>query len=187
MTKKRIVKISVITLAVLLLLGGCGVGLYYWKMNDVLHDDFNTPDSVVVSLVENGKIAERELSRTERREVIGLFRDFRSVREFGVRPEIKETAFFKQYEQYGAVKFLYRTDQQNKRLHWSYCACGYYLGEEEILLTYNEIYFVVSDGYIYAYEGYNGTIQHCIGVYVSEAVERQAFLSRYFFEGGSER
>ena len=176
---KKIIKISAIILAVLLLIGGAvGALVVYQKKMEAR--DFLSPDRMVTSVVTDGEIVERELSRTERREVLNLLGELYSARELDIRINADANSFFAKYEQYGAIKFLYHFDQQKERIDSKYCGCGVYNGEESKLHIYNEIYFVVTDKYVFAYEGYNGTLQHCIGIYWGKAVDNQEFYSKYF-------
>lgn len=179
--KKKIVKTTLITLAVLLLLGGGYVGMQLWRGAALEGGNFPDPDRVVVSMVENGEIVERELTRQEKKALVELFEVKRSVEENGVRIGVGASDFFEHYEKYGAVKFFYLADQTYAKSEHEYCGCGVYLGKGEPKPhKYNAIYLVVSDGYVFAYEVYNGTVLYCNGVYVCRDVDRGALLSAYF-------
>ena len=181
MKKKKIVKISVITLAVLLLLGGCGVGMPFWRGMRIKNGKFPDPDRVVISMVENGEVVERELSRRERRALVKLFDDMRSVEKAGFRVGYDSSKFFEQYERYGAIKFLYNTDHNYLKSDHEYCDCGGDLGVGKPKMhTYNMIYLIVTDGIICAYDVYNGTIRTFISGYVSEEIDRNKLLREYF-------
>ena len=177
MKKKKIIQISVITLAVLLLFVGVCIGLPFLQGNRIRSGKFPSPDRVVVSMVENGEIVERELSRAERRELLKLFDDPISERDEGVYFKVGGDAFFDHYEQYGAVKFLYE-----KEYSYDYIYTPPYPWEDKTMIsrTFNSIYLVVTDGFVYAYEAYNGTVLRCNGIYFYKMIDRQELLCQYF-------
>ncbi len=177
MKKKKIIQISVITLAVLLLLGGVCIGLPFLRGSQIRSGKFPTPDRVVVSMVENGEIVERELSRDEQREYLKLFDDPISKREEGVYISVGGSAFFEHYEKYGAIKFLYGEEHSYK---YHYVPPQPWYEEKIISRTFNAIYFVVSEGYTYAYEAYNGTVLCCNGIYFYKLLDRQEHILNYF-------
>lgn len=177
MTKQRIVKISVIALAALLLLGGACIGLPYLRGIRIKNGKFPSPDRVIISIVKNGEIVERELSRDEQREYLKLFDDPISQKEEGVYINVGGDAFFDHYEQYGAVKFLYDKDYS-----YEYLSTPPYPWQDKTMIScaFNAVYFVVSEGYTYAYEAYNATVLRCNGIYFYEMLNRQEHVLNYF-------